>query len=66
MKRLAMLLTSLVLSIPIIGCGGDTTPTTGAAGEDQSQWGEARKSKAKMLADELEKAAKAKAKGKSR
>jgi hypothetical protein len=63
MKRLAILFTSLVLSIPIIGCGGETTTTTaGAAGEDQSKWGEARKHKAKMEADQAERGEKARAK----
>jgi len=61
MKRLAILFTTLVFSIPNIGCG-DGTSTTSMANEDQSTWGEARKSKAKMQADELARVANANAK----
>jgi len=52
MKRFAVLLTSLVLSIPFIGCGCGDGGGTASTSEDSSQWGEAKKHKAKVAADE--------------
>jgi hypothetical protein len=55
MKRFAILCTtSLVLSIPIIGCGDGGS--FGSTSNDSSQWGEAKKYKAKMEAEQVARA----------
>jgi hypothetical protein len=50
MKRFVLFFASLVLSIQVIGCGGDAS-TSNPAADDPSKWGEAKKSQAKRDAD---------------
>lgn len=50
MKRFVLLFASLAFLIQVIGCGGETA-TSNPASDDPSQWGEAKKSEAKLQAD---------------
>jgi hypothetical protein len=57
MKRFVILCTSLVLSIPMIGCGAGGSSAS-ATSTDPSHWGEAKKYQAKVEAERAARAEK--------
>jgi hypothetical protein len=57
MKRFVILCTSLVLSIPMIGCGAGGSSAS-ATSTDPSQWREAKKYQAKVEAERAARAEK--------
>jgi hypothetical protein len=65
MKRLVILFTLLLISTQMIGCGGDSTPTSSPAA-DNTTAGEDGKDKAKRLTDMEDAVAKKAAAKKSR